>query len=683
MKNIIDIINLNIEENSISPKRIGMKIVGIYLFVGVLWVGLSDKILSMIFSNFSIYGKVQLFKGWLFVILTAILLFQLIYNSLKKIKKLIYKVNESNEELNTLNEELIAVEDELEDKILALDDMKTQLKNERDFANNILDGGNLSIIIWTLDGVVVDINQYTLELLGYNRDEVLYKKLFDSIVPKEEMDSIKYVLDNIEENRFLNDFENKVIAKDKTEFIFLWNNNIIKGTDNKKYIASFGVDITKQRLQERKIFNLAYYDSLTGLNNRSKLERMINEYLQDDDIENFAIIYFDLDNFKNINDTYGHTYGDNLLKSISQKLLKLTNDNIMLFRLGGDEFLYVYKNYSNKKEVDILRKKIMNVFKNQWSIENYEFYISISVGICYYPEHGNTYTELLRNADTAMYNAKRNEKGTFRVFDKNMYCEIKNTVELEKDLRKAILNEEFYLNFQPIVDLSTGKIRSFETLIRWHHPHKGFIPPNKFIDSAEKNGLIYIIGNWVISEVFKIQRQRKKENKKDIKISINLSPNQLDHESFIEFLEDQVEVYDIDTSLIEFEITEMSLIKDFDKAVIKLNKMKIMGFSIALDDFGTGFSSINYLRKLPIDYIKIDKSYIDNIHTTLKDLNLVNIIIQMKEIFNYKIIAEGIEYDRQETLLKNLRCDYGQGYLFYKPMGYDKLNEIPEENIWE
>lgn len=431
-------------------------------------------------------------------------------------------------------------------------------------------------------------------------------------------------------------------------------------------IRLMSVEITESHMRsqeaEAKIYHLAYYDTLTGLPNRVRLEEDFLQYQKS--FKKMALLYFDLDNFKVVNDTLGHVHGDTLLKDISQVLTGIRGENDVLARLGGDEFALLMVLEDAPITPDVQAKNIIRILEDHWVIGNQEFYLSASVGIALYPEHGDTYQQLLKNADTAMYAAKAKGKSCIEVFEKSMADKILESTETEKSLRYGIRNKEFVLHYQPQYNLKTGEITGVEALIRWNHPFKGMVYPKHFIDVAEKTGLIREIGRWVIHEACRQCREWEETGFSPVIVSVNLSAMQLKDKQFIDDIKKIIAETGVNPGSIQFEITEHAAIDNFDKIIFILTQLRAMGFKISLDDFGTGYSSLNYLKLLPIDSIKIDRSFVENVTANSKEQAITKSLIQLAQEMDLKVIAEGIETEEQRCFLRDIECDEGQGFLF-------------------
>lgn len=461
-----------------------------------------------------------------------------------------------------------------------------------------------------------------------------------------------------------------------TIIIFLLTSNQKRKKVEKKLMQkNEELRITYKKLEKQllKVHQYAYYDILTGLPNKASLKLHLNRFLElfNEHIETFSLVFIDIDNFKIINDTYGHSSGDKLLLEVSNIIKEVTLENSYLARLGGDEFVILLENYQSKEKIESQVKRISENLEKQFYIDGSKFYVTASIGIANYPQHGTTYSDLMKNADAAMYKAKENGKNCYEFFKKEINDDLNNKLILQNGLRKAIENEEFILHYQPIIQIETGKVTGFEALIRWISPDFGFVSPNDFIQLSEEMGLIIDIGKWVIQNACLFSKKINNGRSEKLSLSINVSPIQLKQLDFVDSVREIIQCTDIDPKLINFEITETALIDNFESCLSILQELKQMGIKISLDDFGTGFSSLFYLNKLPIDTLKIDKSFVDNVDVNNDEKDLIQSIICIAHKLGLNVVAEGVEYANQAKKLEKYKCDMLQGYLYSKPIPED------------
>jgi len=429
----------------------------------------------------------------------------------------------------------------------------------------------------------------------------------------------------------------------------------------------YSLEMTFKRLksEQENLYQLSTRDSLTGLYNRLSLQEKITWLISTSHRtdESFAVIYLDLDNFKNINDFKGHNFGDKILQNIATILLHTIRDNDMAARIGGDEFVILLPNVENEEKIHEIAQRIKLKLSQPLIIDENHYSVTASMGITLYPKDGDNFHTLLKNADIAMYKSKALGKNNYYFFTDSLNADVQKKINMERLIQSALENSYFELFYQPKVDIQTNKIVSCEALIRLIDPIEGIISPDKFIPIAEENGLIVPIGEWVIKEACNQIKKWEQTQLSNIKISVNVSGIQLEEKSFFNVLKNCIK--DINISKLDIELTESVLISDFNIKLELLHKIKELGITLSLDDFGTGYSSISYLKRIPYDTLKIDKSFIDNIKENELFLNMIITIANTLEL---DIVAEGVETQEQLAYLKDLNCDMYQGYLCSKPL---------------
>jgi len=432
--------------------------------------------------------------------------------------------------------------------------------------------------------------------------------------------------------------------------------------------------IVKKEDAEKNLQYLAYHDELTGLPNKNLLVDRINQSIKisSRDNQQMAILFLDLDRFKNINDSLGHTIGDKLIQEVANRMHKTLRSHDTVSRNGGDEFVIVLERLKNHNEAIYVAKKVINCLTETFDILSHKIHIGASIGISVFPSDGDTPLILLRNADTAMYRAKQAGGNQLQFYDPSMSNQLRDRIELENELHSALVNNEFYLVYQPQVNSVTGETIGLESLLRWENPKHGSIPPDRFVPLLEETGLIYAVSEWVVTEVLNFIH---KLNNDAITFSINLSPLQCTNSKFTDNFKMQIEKSGVNPGQVEFEITESLLINDFEKTKACLDELHSCGSTIALDDFGTGYTSMTYLARLPIDVIKIDKSLIRNIHENKNLQSIVNAIVTMSNSLGKKNIFEGVENISELNEIKKMEGEIIQGFLFSKPLKEAEVND--------
>jgi len=429
-------------------------------------------------------------------------------------------------------------------------------------------------------------------------------------------------------------------------------------------------DITDRKRYESEIKHQANYDDLTKLPNRILLIDRLKQETRTAkrDKLKFGLLSIDLDNFKLVNDTYGHVIGDKLLKGASVRLLSCIRDSDTLARLGGDEFCIILRDIKSEEDCSIVANKIILNFKNAFSIEGCESFIGTSIGISLFPNDSEDADTLIRNADIALYRVKETERNNYCFYKEEMDQEITNRMSLTNDLHKALDRNEFSVYYQPIIDLKTGLVSSAEALIRWKHPQRGFISPDAFIPLAEKTGLIAPLGEWVLRTACHNAANWSQLVNSAPRLSVNLSVRQLQLDFSKEDVEKILKQSGLAPSHLIFEITESLVMHDSDQAISWMNSVRELGVTFSIDDFGTGYSSLSYLKKLPVTNLKIDREFIKDVVHNAEDASLVKTIIAIGQSLHLKIIAEGVEQEQQLNYLRKIGCDYIQGYYYSKPL---------------
>lgn len=424
---------------------------------------------------------------------------------------------------------------------------------------------------------------------------------------------------------------------------------------------------------EKKYRLLAIKDHLTQLMNRREFEKKLQQKI--DKQESVAVFFLDLDRFKYVNDSLGHSVGDKLIQLVADRLRKIVGDeDSAVCRLGGDEFTILLE-CTDKNCISNFAKEIIDEIKLPYIIDEKELLITCSIGISIYPDHGNNIETLMKCADVAMYLSKENGKNDYSIYQDHMIEKSAEILELELELRKAIEHNEFELYYQPKVDLYTQEIVGCEALIRWNHPTKGIIPPSTFIPLAEETGLINPIGEWVLKEACRQGKKLHEAGYSGLQIAVNVSVHQLKQVNFVGMVKSILMENQLEPRFLELEITESISMLSKSNKIKKLYDLKEIGVSLAIDDFGTGYSSLKYLTKLPVDTLKIDKSFIDEIGKSnhFTSLLMVDAIITLAKSLNLEVIAEGIETEEQMNYLNKHDCDVGQGYFISKPLPMCKL----------
>ncbi len=614
------------------------------------------------------------------ILLLLMLITFLIINILSR-RKAEKELIQSNQELSDLYEELATSDEELRAQYIELEENKEIIEKTEEMYRLVFETSNDGL--WEIDLKTNErfFSDRWYEIFGLPKEKVKDMEDWYKLIHPEDYDKAKKCIEDITDGScevFANDFR---IMDNEGNYKWIHGRGKgVKDANGITYrIAGSHSDIHDKKVQEEQIRRMAYYDSLTGLVNRSNFEIQVANKIKDTKNKS-ALIFMDLDNFKNVNDSFGHTLGDELIIQVANILKNIINEKGVVGRLGGDEFLILLTNIKENSYVENILEEIINRFNKKILINEVAISTSASFGIALYPTDGDNFEDLLKNADTAMYKAKEYGKRKFVFFEQWMNDDITEMVVLENLMRQALVNNEFTLNFQPKFCLSSDKIQGFEALIRWNSPSEGFISPLKFIPLAEKTGLIVPIGKWVIEKACEFLKTMHFMGYDEIDVSINVSVIQLVQEDFIPMFKAIILEKNIDPRTIHIEITESVLMESIDTNIYKIEELKKMGVRIDLDDFGKGYSSLTYLKDMNFDVLKIDKVFIDEIIENKNyqdgDSSIVGTIIKLAHQMGLKVVAEGVEVKEQYDYLTQNKCDYIQGYYISKPIELCKIQEL-------
>lgn len=564
--------------------------------------------------------------------------------------------------------------------VLDISKMKIAEEMMRESENryrNVVELSPNLILIYQKDKIIY-ANPATYKMLGMQYEsELIGKSVYDFIHPSFK-DLALYRSNEVSANKKDPEYKEYVIVKPNGESIYLEIAGVEISYNGKPAIFVVGNDVTARKESEEKIKFMAYHDALTGLPNR----HMYNEVLEETLIrcKNFqkqmAVMVMDIDRFKFINDTMGHNTGDELLVQITKRLVSTVREGDLISRQGGDEFSVILED-AEQSVASRIAERILAVFSKPFILKDKSFEITASIGISLFPIDGDEKELLTSKADKAMYFAKKNGKNNYQFFYEHGK-ELVRSLEIEQDLGKAIETNEFYLNYQPCVELATGKIYCVEALVRWKHKTLGVLSPCEFIPIAEESGWIVQLGKWILNEAC---RQNKEWLDRGIKIktAVNVSALQFVDRNFVQVVKEILQHHQLPQENLEIEITE-SVMQNFDISIETIHDLKQIGVRISIDDFGTGYSSLSVLSSLPIDHLKIDKSFVKEINSNPITSELVKQMIELGALFNFDLIAEGIEEKEQAEFLMEKGCRYGQGFYYSKPISPKELEPILMRN---
>lgn len=543
-------------------------------------------------------------------------------------------------------------------------------KHARHF-ESIVNSSDDAIISKTLEGIVVSWNKASERMFGYTANEMIGNKLY-RVFPSNRQEEELQILNKIAQGEKIDHYRSIRLHKNSTEIHVSVTVSPIFNELSKVIGASTIIrDISENIEAEKNIWKQANFDALTGLPNRRLLnDRLNHEVVKSTrDARNIAIIFIDLDNFKEVNDTQGHDHGDELLIQVTKRFNHCIRRSDTLARLGGDEFVVMLTDIDEWGKVNEIASSLVESLQSPFLINGRALYISCSAGISIFPEHGETVEDMLKHADLAMYEAKRYGKNQFKFFNFDLKSSIDQHSYLVSDLRDAIKLKQFELYYQPIICVETSSITKAEALIRWNHPYRGVVSPQVFIPIAEETGLIHEIGDWVFDEATNQLKTWQDRFNSNFQMSINKSVIQFHADDCAEItVIDKLNKAGLKGSDLMIEITESALMNHTQASIAKLFGFRDQGIQIAIDDFGTGYSSLSYLNKFDIDCLKIDMSFIKNLTENSNEYSLCEAIVVMAHKLGLCVIAEGVETSLQRDLLIKIGCDYLQGYLFSKPI---------------
>lgn len=647
--------------------------------IGKMTLVYSKKSYEQFMNNFYLL----FFSATVGLVLSILTLAYFLYKSLKPLtmlatslrsfnpnnpKKLLLHLNSNNEissiasSANDMINNLVKYLNDTQDLNKEISQKQSHLKEAQRIAN---------VGSWEYDIVneTLILSDEIYRILGLKKSVVITWQDFIEFISSKDREFVVNVFKNAMKNgsnfdiKFSLSLENNRILDVRTR------GKVRKKIDGSARITAVSMDITQDNINKKMIEKLAYYDSLTSLPNRVLLKDRAHKALQNAhrNKQKVAMIFLDLDHFKLINDTLGHTIGDKLLIYVSKLLQMQIRESDTLSRIGGDEFVILLPNIHSQKDVEFIAKKILESLYGQHFIDSHQLYISTSIGIAIYPDTSKDMDELITNADTAMYDAKQDGRNNYKIYQKAMGNHISTQMKVEQDLKNAVNNKkELEVYYQAKVDAESGQITGAEALVRWNHPERGLVFPDDFIGVAESTGIILELGNWIIEESISQVKEWNRLGYSNLKIAVNLSGRQFQDMNLVSFVASMIRKYAISPSQLEFEITETLSMSNVPATLRVLDELKNIGVSIAIDDFGTGYSSLSYLKQFPINTLKIDKSFVMDMIDDEGDKVIVQTIISMAHSLGFKTVAEGVESLEHVNLLRNMGCDELQGYYYSK-----------------
>ncbi len=558
-----------------------------------------------------------------------------------------------------------------------------QLRRQRQYLNSLHDKENEflslflhnsnSIIALDANGEIVNMNHATERMLGYSSKEIeqMDRQTATTLIGQEKSHTFfaKALQGEAQE------YENTLVCRDGRIIHVIENAVPIYQGDVVTGIYIIAKDITEQREAEQRVWSLAHHDHLTELPNRRLFSDQLDRALAraQEGEGKLAVLFVDLDRFKYINDALGHDVGDDVLRIVAKRMSRCVREGGVVARFGGDEFAVLLPHIEHVTEAEEVAERILRVVQDCIAFDGYEFYLTSSIGIAVYPVSGESSADLLRNADTAMYEAKRRGKNRFQIQMPSLHKHAYERFRLENDLRKALRDDELFLEYQPQVDVTSGTVVSAEALIRWRHPVIGVMPPGEFIPLAEETGLIEQLGEYVLKEACRQIEEWRSLGKHLVPIAVNVSPVEMGNDHFVQRFHSILAYMNVSPQLIAIEITESALMKNERNTLMKLKELKDLGIKIFVDDFGRGYSSLGFLKQFPVDVLKVDEIFVRELDRNYEDASIVSAVITLAHSRRLKVIAEGVEREQQLAVLGQTECDEYQGYFFSPPVSAESF----------
>ena len=542
-----------------------------------------------------------------------------------------------------------------------------------------------AVTITDPEGNIEYVNAAFSQITGFSKEEAIGKS--NGILKSGRHDD-EFYIDLWKKLMEGHTFQDVFINRRKDGSLYYEEKSITPLKDDDGVVAHFistGKDITEQMATRERLHHLSHHDTLTGLPNRGlfmdRLSQAISRARWNGRV--VAVLFIDLDRFKNINETLGFDYGDNILQAVAERLNQSVRDGDTVARLGDDEFAIVLEDIYQKEDIALVVEKTIKALSQVHVLNEHELFVTTSMGISLYPNDGSNAQTLIQNADVAIHHAKESGSNNYRFYESDMNAQSLYRLNMESSLRKALEREEFVLHYQPQVDIKSGQIIGFEALIRWQHPELGMVFPVEFIPLLEETGMINQVGRWILRTACQACRDWNDLGLHDIKVSVNISPVQFENSDISNIVASALEETGLEAKYLEIELTESAIMRSPQAAIGVLSALNRMGVTLAIDDFGTGYSSLSYLQKFPIDVLKIDRSFVKDVSKNNGDASIVSAIISMAHSLKLSVIAEGVKDTKQLSFLQERDCEMVQGFLFSKAVPREQAAKFLKTGIVE
>ena len=663
------------------PFREAAKIIILYLTVGGLWILLSDKVLAFFVRNQDLFRQIELYKGWFYVLITGLIFFYIIFQTLKLYRTALDSVIDSYEELSATHEEILAMNQELDDRNDTLARQKEELTMSQERYQLVVEGASDGIWDWDLKKKEYFLSKRWKNHLGYE-DSEMGNSPFDwkEMIHPDDWVRINVEIDKytLEDGGFMECIYRIRNKAGEYRWIMSRGKGVWQEEARATRLAGSHTDITDKKILESRLERLAYYSTLTELPNKFLFEKKVEKQLEKR--EPLCLINLNIDDLKHINDVFGATEGDLCIRHVAGICSEIFADPDVVSHLSGGQFVIMHVMKDGHEEVTGKLNLLLERIRMPWQVEDEILHITASAGVIFSPEEGTDLTVLMRNAEIAMFCQKNKGKNGYTMFQSKMYEDSLKISKMNTQLSTALDNGEFAVYYQPQYELDTEKMVAAEALIRWIHPKKGIISPMDFIPLSEKTGHIIPISIWVMRTVIEQKRAWEKSVGRKLKVAINMSGYVISNEEAVDEICRIIEEMKVQPDEIEFEVTETAVMLNLEKAKESLERIREYGITIAMDDFGSGYSSLTYLHELPLDILKIDKEFIRNIGEEEEESYIYKTVIDLAHNLELRIVAEGVETVEQRDFLRKNHCEIGQGYFYSKPLPAEEMIRKLEED---